>query len=222
MRMPPSGDDEGLRISEYIRAGYPAGAGVPQRGHPTSLDASDADLALATAGGSWASIGALYDRHRTEALAIAKSVLADPNDAEDVVHDMFVALPRMVRSYDPKRGTFSHWLSRSVRNRAIDEARRQSRAMRRTAGSADAVDFLASARDESLSPLAAVEAAELLDLVDRLDARRAHLIRLAFVEGWSHPMIARRTGLPLGTVKSRIRTGLAELRMLVIAQTIST
>lgn len=198
------------------------GAGVPLRGHATSGEASDADLALATAGGSWASIGTLYDRHRLEALAIARSVLADPSDAEDVVHDTFVALPRMVRSYDPQRGTFGHWLRRSVRNRAIDEARRQSRATRRTAGSADAVDFLASAPDQSLSPMAAVEAAELLDLVDRLDARRADLIRLAFVEGWSHPMIARRTGLPLGTVKSRIRTGLAELRRLVIAQSIST
>jgi RNA polymerase sigma-70 factor (ECF subfamily) len=178
-------------------------------------EVTDADLALDTAGGDWASIGALYDRHRRDALAIARSVLSDPSDAEDVVHDMFAALPRMVRSYDPARGTFTHWLRRSVRNRAIDEARRQSRAMRHRATSLDASELLATAPDGELSPSAVVEAGELLDLVNRLDARRAELIRLAFVDGWSHPMIARKTGLPLGTVKSRIRTGLSELRQLL-------
>jgi RNA polymerase sigma-70 factor (ECF subfamily) len=168
-----------------------------------------------TIGGSWASIGVLYDRHRSEALAIARSILIDQSDAEDVVHDTFAALPRMVRSYDPRRGAFTHWLRRSVRNRAIDEARRQSRARRRSAGSVDAVDVVANPGDEGASPTAAAEAGELIDLVARLDARRAQLVHLAFVEGWSHPMIARRTGLPLGTVKSRIRTGLAELRRLM-------
>ncbi len=186
------------------------------QGPGVEVVATCADLVLDTAGGSWTSIGTLYDRHRDDALAVARSVLSEPSDAEDVVHDMFAALPRMVRSYDPARGTFTHWLRRSVRNRAIDEARRQSRAMRRRAATSDASELLAAAPDAGLSPAAVVEASELLALVDRLDARRAELIRLAFIDGWSHSMIARMTGLPLGTVKSRIRTGLAELRQLLV------
>ncbi len=183
---------------------------------PRSGATDDVELLRGAAAGDWECIAGLYDRHRERALAVAISVLADPSEAEDVVHDAFVDLPRMARSYDPRRGRFPQWLNRSVRNRAIDHVRRRARVASRTAPSVKGPEeLLALTAARSASPLDEAEAQEFLDLVARLDGRYAHLIRLAFVDGWSHSAIARLTGLPLGTVKTRIRNSLRQLRLLM-------
>ena len=177
----------------------------------------DSVLLRGAAEGDWHCVATLYDRHRDGALAVATSVLADPSEAEDVVHDAFVDLPRMARSYDPRRGRLTQWLYRSIRNRAIDHVRRRSRVVSRTARSADGPEaLLEMIPARGASPLDEAEANELLELIARLDGRYAPLIRLSFVEGWSHSSIARITGLPLGTVKTRIRNGLRQLRPLIV------
>lgn len=178
----------------------------------------DVALLLGAAAGSWDSIGELYLRHRDASVAVAVSVLADPAEAEDVMHEAFVDLPRMARSYDPRRGQPAQWLYRSVRNRAIDHLRRRSRWARRMASSVDGPDaLLATAISGEASPARTAESDEFLDLITRLEPRHAHLIRLAFLEGWSHTAIAELTGLPLGTVKTRIRRSLQQLRQLLAA-----
>ena len=183
---------------------------------PRPVAADDADLLRGAAAGDWDCVAALYDRHREKALAVATSVLADPSEAEDVVHDAFVDLPRMARSFDPRRGRFTQWLYRSVRNRAIDHVRRRARSMSHTAPSGGGLDgALALTPAVGASPLEEAMAHEFLDLVAQLDGRHAQLIRLAFVDGWSHSAIARLTGLPLGTVKTRIRNGLRQLRAIM-------
>ena len=177
----------------------------------------DSALLRGAAAGDRGCIAALYDRHRDGALAVATSVLADPSEAEDVVHDAFIDLPRMARSYDPSRGRLTQWLYRSIRNRAIDHVRRRSRVVSRTARSVDGPEaLLEMVPARGASPLDEAEARELLELIARLDGRYAPLIRLSFVDGWSHSAIARMTGLPLGTVKTRIRNGLRQLRPLMI------
>jgi RNA polymerase sigma-70 factor, ECF subfamily len=176
----------------------------------------DGPLLRGAAAGDWQCIAILYGRHRDAAVSVATRVLADPSEAEDVVHDAFVDLPRMARTFDSRRGRPRQWLYRSIRNRAIDHLRRRSRAVSRTAPSArgpEAVLEVVPAREAS--PLDEAEAHELFELIDLLDGRQARLIRLAFVDGWSHAAIARMTGLPLGTVKTRIRNGLRQLRPLV-------
>ncbi len=181
-----------------------------------SPPATDAQLLPKAAAGNTESLAELYERHREGALAVAISVLSDVSDAEDVVQDVFVQLPRMARSYDPARGEPAQWLLRSVRNRAIDHYRRRARRLHRLAPSSedhdDPLDLIPA---PGSTPVEAAEAEEFLDLLSRLDARHAQLIRLAFVEGWSHSAIAGITGLPLGTVKSRIRVGLRLVRSLV-------
>ena len=185
------------------------------RGPATPSD--DSLLLRGAAAGDWHCVAALYERHRDGALAVATSVLADPSEAEDVVHDAFVDLPRMARSYDPRRGRLTQWLYRSIRNRAIDHVRRRSRVVSRTARSADGPEaLLEMVPARGASPLDEAEAHELLELIARLDGRYAPLIRLSFVDGWSHSAIAQMTGLPLGTVKTRIRNGLRQLRPLMI------
>ena len=187
-------------------------AGLVSRAAP--LD--DAALLSRAADGDWQSIATLYDRYRDGAIVVAMSVLGDASEAEDVVHDAFVDLPRMARSFDPGRGKLVHWLYRSVRNRAIDQVRRRARWLSRMAPSSDGQEgILAMTPERGASPGDRAEARELIDLVARLDGRHAHVIRLAFVDGWSHSEVARLTGLPLGTVKTRIRNGLRQLRALM-------
>jgi RNA polymerase sigma-70 factor (ECF subfamily) len=122
----------------------------------------------------------------------------------------------MARTYDARRGFAPQWLYRSVRNRAIDHVRRRTREAARIAASSERSEaMLAGASSNAPTPAEEAEAGEFLEVIGRLDARYAHLVRLAFVDGWSHSAIAGLTGLPLGTVKTRIRLSLKLIRGLL-------
>ena len=186
---------------------------APGRGPATATMSDDASLLVHAGNGNRASVGLLYERHRSRAISVALSVMADPVEAEDVVQDVFIQLPRMARSYQPERGEPRTWLDRCVRNRAIDHLRRRARATSRVIPPGEGADLVAMrARSDLGVPHEEAEARVVFDLIGTLDVRQAHVLRLAFVEGWSHSAIAGLTGLPLGTVKTRIRTGLRALR----------
>lgn len=176
----------------------------------------DAALILGAAAAIPASVEALYLRYRDGAIAVAVSVVGDEMEAEDVVQEVFLDLPRMARTYDARRGFAPQWLFRSVRNRAIDHVRRRTREAARIAASSERSEaMLAGASSTAPSPAEQAEAEEFLEVIGRLDPRYAHLVRLAFVDGWSHSAIAGLTGLPLGTVKTRIRLSLKLIRGLL-------
>ena len=167
---------------------------------------------MSVAHGQPGSAGELYGRYRDGALGVAISVLGDEMEAEDVVHEVFEELPRMARSYDVQRGSVPQWLYRVVRNRAIDHVRRRTREASRVAAPVPGTDEFHLVPSLAPSPSDELEAEEMLELIGRLDPRHAHLVRLAFVDGWSHSAIAGMTGLPLGTVKTRIRLSLRLIR----------
>jgi RNA polymerase sigma-70 factor (ECF subfamily) len=191
----------------------PASRAGPAAEEPTLLPGSrDAALLLSVAHGQPGSAGELYGRYRDGALGVAISVLGDEMEAEDVVHEVFEELPRMARSYDVQRGSVPQWLYRVVRNRAIDHVRRRAREASRVAAPVPGTDEFHLVPSLAPSPSDELEAEEMLELIGRLDPRHAHLVRLAFVDGWSHSAIAGMTGLPLGTVKTRIRLSLRLIR----------
>jgi RNA polymerase sigma-70 factor, ECF subfamily len=154
----------------------------------------------------------LYAEHADTARALAWRLLYDHAEAEDVVHDVFLTLWRRPDCFDPHRGTSRAWLLTVVRNRSLDHLRRRSQRPR------DDVSELAErlpdpGADEATEQIASAARTELLwRLVDGLPPCQADLIRRAFVSGQTHQQIAIETGLPLGTVKSRIRLGLDKLR----------
>ena len=153
---------------------------------------------------------ALYAQHADTARALASRLLFDRTEAEDVVHEVFLTLCNRPTCYDPGRGTARAWLLTVVRNRSMDHLRR--RVARRDV--TELADQLADphAQDVVEEVAAASRGDMLWHLVDGLPACQADLIRRAFVSGQSHQQIADETGLPLGTVKSRIRLGLEKLR----------
>jgi RNA polymerase sigma-70 factor, ECF subfamily len=154
----------------------------------------------------------LYSEHADTARALAARLLFDRTEAEDVVQDVFLTLWRRPDCFDPERGTSRAWLLTVVRNRSLDHLRRRSLRRRE-----DIAEFAERLPDpctadvlEELSSAARAE--QLWRLVDALPPCQADLIRRAFVSGQTHQEIAEQTGLPLGTVKSRIRLGLDKLR----------
>jgi RNA polymerase sigma-70 factor, ECF subfamily len=153
---------------------------------------------------------ALYAEHADSARALASRLLYDRSEAEDVVHDVFLTLWRRPNCFDPGRGTGRAWLLTVVRNRSMDHLRRRF--------PREDVADLAERLVDPYSPdvLEELEAATRSDLlwrlVDTLPPEQACLIRRAYIHGHTQQEIAAATGLPLGTVKSRIRLGLEKLR----------
>jgi RNA polymerase sigma-70 factor (ECF subfamily) len=152
----------------------------------------------------------LYFQYVDSARALASRLLYDSSEAEDVVQDVFLTLWRKPDCFDPRRGTGRAWLLTVVPNRSMDHLRRRFPREDVTA----LAERLADPRTpDVLEEVDAAAQSELLwGLVDGLPPCQANLIRRAFVSGQTHQEIADETGLPLGTVKSRIRLGLEKLR----------
>lgn len=175
---------------------------------------TDHDLLAAVARRDEASLAALYDRYHLLAFSLALRVVNDRGRAEDVVQDAFLAVWRKAGTYAEGRGSVKTWLTSIVRNRAIDLVR-----ARRESDRDDEATLLAL-RDQAPSVLEQVTARldreQLRALVDRLPLEQRRTIAMAYFEGLSQSEIANATGIPLGTVKSRVRLGMHRLRDLVL------
>lgn len=134
-----------------------------------------------------------------------------PSTAEDIVQDVLISVWIKANQYDPAKGAFSSWIFRMVRNTWIDHKRKHDR-MQPTAPDivSTMADVSVAAADVDLdrSQTALAVQAELA----KLPVEQKQMLHLAFFEGLSHSQIAERTGLALGTVKSRIRVPLKNMK----------
>ncbi len=153
----------------------------------------------------------LYDRHAPLVLGVALKILRDQREAEDVVHDAFVAVVERADQFRADRGSVIAWLVAAVRNLALDRARRKVRRAQITEEELrhEPVDGVLD--PEAISLLVrrqqAVHAA-----LEHISESQRRTLEIAFFEGLSYPEIAEREGVPLGTVKSRAARALAALR----------
>ncbi len=183
-----------------------------------STSATDAELLKRLALGEGRSLGELYDRHSATAYSLARAIVHDAADAEEVVAEAFAQMWRTAASFDPDRGSVVAWVTTIVRTRALDLIRAQ----RRRARVLD--DAVLTANDEAIAGAAAggdtpdreVERAETRALVRRsladLPAPQRRVLELAYFGGMSQSEIAELLKEPLGTVKTRMRAGLEKLR----------
>lgn len=175
------------------------------------VEADDVQLIAAIQRRDATALMALYDRHGRLAFAVAYRVLGDPSAAEEVVQDAFLLVWQRAASFDPARGSAVRaWLLTIVRHRAIDVLRRVSGRPRQTVDIAVAEDLLA-VPDAWGEVSGGMDRARVRSAVATLPAEQQHAIELAYFEGLTHREIADRTGTPLGTVKGRLRLGLAKL-----------
>ncbi len=174
----------------------------------------DTELLEGIAQGDEASLAALYDRYHLLSFSLALRVVNDRGRAEDVVQDAFLSVWRKAGSYAAGRGSVKTWLTSIVRNRAIDLVR----ARRETDGDDEAV--LLALRDPRPGVVEQVTASldrqTIRTAIAELPLEQRQAIAMAYFEGLSHSEIADSTGLPLGTVKSRIRLGMHRLKDLLL------
>jgi RNA polymerase sigma-70 factor (ECF subfamily) len=183
-------------------------------GQTLDINPSDAQLLEGIAQRDESSLAALYDRYHLLAFSLALRVVNDRGRAEDVVQDAFLSVWRKAGSYREGRGSVKTWLTSVVRNRAIDVVR-----ARRESDSDDEAVLLAI-RDPRPSVIEQVTATLDRDVIrgaiGELPLEQRQAIAMAYFEGRSHSEISEATGLPLGTVKSRIRLGMHRLRGLLL------
>jgi RNA polymerase sigma-70 factor (ECF subfamily) len=177
----------------------------------TAAGPADEELLRRIARREEAALDVLYTRYRALAFSVAVRVVGDGARAEDVVQDAFLSVWRKAGTYRPGRGSVRTWLSSIVRNRAIDIVR----ATRERTAHEDE-ELLLGIHDPA--PAVFDQVAASLDgemtrgALQQLPVEQRHAISLAFFEGLSHSEIASQTGLPLGTVKSRVRLGIQRMR----------
>jgi RNA polymerase sigma-70 factor (ECF subfamily) len=171
-----------------------------------SGDGSDAHLLVASARGDETALGRLYDRHAPAMLGVASRILRGRQDAEDLVHDVFVEAWQKAGDYDARRGSVRSWLLVRVRSRGIDRLRSLEAARRAAMIPPGAEEDRSEPRwDGPDRERARVALAALPD-----EERR--LVELGYYEGLSCAEMAQRVGIPIGTVKSRLAAAVAKLR----------
>ena len=160
-----------------------------------------------------AALSALYDRYARTVYGVGLKILGDRTLAEELVQDVFLKVWRSSRTFDSSRSSFSTWLYRVTRSAAIDLYRKRASRVRQVP---DGAPHIAAARDSSAGPQEVVDESWLSWRVSRaleaLDAPHREVIELAYFGGLSQREVSERTGVPLGTVKTRTASAFRRLR----------
>jgi RNA polymerase sigma-70 factor (ECF subfamily) len=173
----------------------------------------DAATVRRVAEGDATALQELYERYGRIVYSFAHRLTRDDTLSEECVQDVFVALWRRAADFDPSRAKLTTWLFVVARNRAIELGRQKSRRPELR----DDLEPVGSAPDPAALVGVADEAQRLAEAVAELPEDQLEVVRLAYFDGLSHAEIAAVIGIPLGTVKGRMRLALDRLRGLVEA-----
>jgi RNA polymerase sigma-70 factor, ECF subfamily len=169
----------------------------------TNLDGPEVEVALSK----------LYDRYSRTVYGVGLKILGDRTLAEELVQDVFLKVWRSSRTFNSSRSSFSTWLYRVTRSAAIDLYRKRAHKVHPVP---NGELHVAEARDFSEDPQKMVDESWLSWRVSRalemLDAPHREVIELAYFAGLSQREISKRSGMPLGTVKSRTKSAFQSLR----------
>jgi len=179
----------------------------PAEKSPARKDAADEmRLVARIRAGDQQAMSELYDRYSKVVYAVALRVLQDAAGAEDVLQDVFLQLWRKPDAFDASRGSLAAWLAVITRHRSIDRLRQRR-------PETDIEDCVIAGgpdlRDETERTLV-IE--KIRGALQEMSSDQRTAMELAFFQGLTHTEIAEKTGEPLGTIKTRIRTGLRQLR----------
>ena len=158
------------------------------------------------ASGDERALSELYDRYSRPVYATGMRLLDDAQLAEELVQDAFTSVWRSAASFDPARASFATWLYRVARNRATDLDRRR-RSRPRPGGERGLYALAGGPRPED-----AVDVWDVAAALSSIPSEHREVLELAYFEDLSQREISRRTGLPLGTIKSRTTAALKRFR----------
>ena len=185
---------------------------TPRRMPRSFAHLSDEAVVALLARSDQAALAELYDRFGRVAYGLALRILRDERLAEDAVQEGFLAAWRNADRFLPERGKASTWLLTLVHRRAVDLVRREDR--RRAEPLREHAESAASESAEDDAWLR-FERERVQSALRRLPDQQREALELAYYGGFTQTELAERLGQPVGTIKSRMFTGLARLRELL-------
>jgi RNA polymerase sigma-70 factor (ECF subfamily) len=177
---------------------------------------SDRVLLARVATGDVAALRLVYEAHAPRAMAIARRILRNVEEAEDIVQETFLELWRRAPQFDGRRGGLCAWVVTIARSRAIDRLRSSA-----TAGRAVDEASVSPEVHPTAPPCPMTETerrlteSKVADALAALPPEQRRTIQLAYFDGLSQTEIAAKTGSPLGTVKMRVKLAVGKLKTLL-------
>lgn len=170
----------------------------------------DAEVVRRVAEGDQQALAELYERHAAIVLGVALRILRSRREAEDVAHDVFLEVWRRAGRYDPARASVRGWLLLITRSRALDR--------KKSAAFAWSVPLGEEPEGELGSAELDVDRARAVRALAELTDEQRQVIQLGYFDGLSSSEMASELGVPIGTVKSRVRAALSGLRRVLLAK----
>lgn len=180
---------------------------------PEQAQASDVELLHAIARGDEGALARLYDAYRVILFGLLVRILNSREEAEDILQEVFLQVWRRAGDFDEKRGRPFTWLVTLTRSRAIDRLRLLA-ARQRLATAAER-DQPEEASDAFSDTVKSGQREIVRRALAELPEEQRHTLMLAYFEGLTQSEIASKLGAPLGTIKTRMRSGMIKLRTLL-------
>jgi len=177
---------------------------------PEEAQIDDVALLKAIAGKDEKALSQLYDRYRVVLFGLLVRILNNREEAEDVLQEVFLQVWRRARDYDVDRGRPFTWMVTLARSRGIDRLR--SLASRERVAAASARDPVEETSDAIADAVRSEQRGIVTSALSQLPEEQQRPLVLAYFDGLTQSEIADRLGAPLGTVKTRMRTGMLKLR----------
>ena len=211
----PDAHDCGIVPKHVDQAAHPPGTAKRTSLRDLLLSIGTADafddglLMSAIRAGNQDAMAKLYDRYSPVVYAVALRVLGETAAAEDILQEIFMQLWRKPSAFDASRGTLAPWLAVIARNRALDLLRKRK-------PQTDIDEIVVSIEPDLASEVERNSMAQKVrSTLNQMPPAQRSALEMAYFEGYTHSEISEKTGEPLGTVKTRIRTGLTLLRKAV-------
>ena len=186
---------------------------------PISDDVTDAQLMKRIQCRDEEALAALYHRHQALLRAVASRILNNDHDVDELLQECLLELWRHAADYREDKGCAIAWIITIVRRRSIDRVRRQATYGRMQDRFREEMtvrcEEISNGADEEVAQNDRAEA--LMQLICRLPEPQQQAVQLAFYRGMSQRQIAAHTGMPLGTIKTRLELALRKLRAAAIA-----
>jgi len=186
---------------------------------PEQAKITDVELLAAIARKDETAIAELYDRYRVILFGLLIRILTSREEAEDVLQEVFLQVWRRAGDFDEKRGRPFTWLVTLARSRGIDRLR--SLAAKERVALAGAREPSEEVSDAVADAFASEQRTLVTTALAQLPEEQKRPLTLAYFEGLTQSEIAAKLGAPLGTVKTRMRTGLMKLREVLSNQSAS-
>lgn len=152
----------------------------------------------------------LYENYAAALYGIVHSIVPEKESANDVLQNVFVNIWKKIESYDPSKGRLFTWMLNIARNAAIDEIRSKGyKDSLKNQSLSENVDLAGSVTGPTIDDVG------LKKVLSRLKGELRVLVDLSYFQGFTHEEISKLLNIPLGTVKTRIRAALIQLRTMI-------